>query len=943
MLRTRFSRRFLSVLASIGLALLLPAAELPEKHPLDKSETRTFTLENGLRVALVSDPDLNMASASMSVGVGSYANPPEAQGLAHFLEHMLFLGTEKFPDEAEYDAYLDQNGGYHNAYTASDHTNYHFEVFPRAFEGALDRFSQFFIAPLFTEEFTARELNAVDSEFAKNREDDDWRTNYLFNLHVRADHPQNQFSTGNLQSLQDVRRETLIDFYEEHYSADQMALSLVSPLTLDQMEAWVREYFAPIPNQERVRLLYPADVLEQKEALRLLQIQSTEDRRELSLVFPLPSLEQDWDAKTASLVSHIVGYEGEGSLLSDLKEAGLASGLGGSVWSPTRDYAWLYVTVDLTSAGLADYDRVMQMVLGYFKAIREEPFPEYIYEEMATMARLDELYADKGEGAQRAVALANRALEVPLEKAIRAPYLFERQDPALYQTLLEAVSPQNMLVMLMARSVETDQVEPIYGTEYSYAEITGERFEALVEAPVLDAFTLPAPNPFVPESVALVPERPIKLLDRPDLELFYGQDTTFQRPKVAMTFNFRPVWEDTTVRDDALLDLYQACFYEAVNELGYAARAAGANYALSTSFDGVALSFSGYSESVATLAEELVAQLRSFELTEDQFAAVKDRLLRGWQNAIYGNAFRFMNLYQRQVAQEAVFLPWQKAPAAEDLTLEDVYAFRDRLFARGRVESLAYGNLTPDEAIARAESVVAQLDFDSAREEDVYATRLLQLEPGADLVFEEVLPSNNSCFRTDIIVGDDNPTDRMALAIAANLLSSPYYAEMRTRQQLGYVVWSGQFLREDRLTFLFLIQSSEYTPVELKERSDALAATFPQILADLPAEAFAQARDAVRSELEKKPTSIAEKAAEFAALAFAHDEDWNRTQAALDALDEIEREDVIALVERVLDDSVSPSTTVFLYARQHADTAEEVDGIENILEWKEEMEYEAAM
>ena len=88
---------------------------------------------------------------------------------------VLFLGTEKYPDVDEYSTYLRTNGGFSNAYTASDHTNYQLQVLPGAFEGALDRFSQFFIGPLFTEQYTEREVNAVNSEHQKNIMNDGWR------------------------------------------------------------------------------------------------------------------------------------------------------------------------------------------------------------------------------------------------------------------------------------------------------------------------------------------------------------------------------------------------------------------------------------------------------------------------------------------------------------------------------------------------------------------------------------------------------------------------------------------------------------------------------------------------------------------------------------------------------------------------------------------------
>jgi len=57
------------------------------------------------------------AAAAMVVGVGSLSDPQNMQGLSHYLEHMLFMGSEQFPDENDYDSFLSKNGGGSNAYT----------------------------------------------------------------------------------------------------------------------------------------------------------------------------------------------------------------------------------------------------------------------------------------------------------------------------------------------------------------------------------------------------------------------------------------------------------------------------------------------------------------------------------------------------------------------------------------------------------------------------------------------------------------------------------------------------------------------------------------------------------------------------------------------------------------------------------------------------------
>ena len=164
-------------------------------------EYRKLVLENDLKIILISDEKYNKSSASMNVVVGSLSDPEESQGLAHFLEHMLFLGTEKYPDVEDYGSYLKSNGGYSNAYTAEDHTNYHFEVYHDAFEGALDRFSQFFISPLFKQEYTEREMNAVNSEYQKNLQQDYWRMRQVKRNLYNPNHPANHFEIGTLETL----------------------------------------------------------------------------------------------------------------------------------------------------------------------------------------------------------------------------------------------------------------------------------------------------------------------------------------------------------------------------------------------------------------------------------------------------------------------------------------------------------------------------------------------------------------------------------------------------------------------------------------------------------------------------------------------------------------------------------------------------------------------
>lgn len=109
---------------------------------------------------------------------------------------MLFLGTQKFPNENGYTKFLAEHGGSSNASTHTDHTNYYFDIVPDQLFNALDRFSQFFIAPLFTSSATEREINAVNSEHEKNVASDMWRLDQLDRYSGDQNHPFHKFGTG---------------------------------------------------------------------------------------------------------------------------------------------------------------------------------------------------------------------------------------------------------------------------------------------------------------------------------------------------------------------------------------------------------------------------------------------------------------------------------------------------------------------------------------------------------------------------------------------------------------------------------------------------------------------------------------------------------------------------------------------------------------------------
>ena len=113
------------------------------KSPNDQRDYRYVLLDNGLKVVLISDPQADKSAAAMAVFRGSSDEPEARPGLAHFLEHMLFIGTEKYPEADGYFSFVQAHGGNSNAYTGFDHTNYFFDIQPEYFKEGLLLFDSF--------------------------------------------------------------------------------------------------------------------------------------------------------------------------------------------------------------------------------------------------------------------------------------------------------------------------------------------------------------------------------------------------------------------------------------------------------------------------------------------------------------------------------------------------------------------------------------------------------------------------------------------------------------------------------------------------------------------------------------------------------------------------------------------------------------------------------
>lgn len=204
------------------------------------------TLANGLRVVSVTDNSNPTASVHVWYDVGGKNDPPGRSGFAHMFEHMMFKATKNMPDE-KLDRLTEDVGGFNNASTWPDYTNY-YEVVP---SNHLERL-------LWAEADRMVNLNVDEKSFASEREvvKEEYRQGVLAppygKLYWLLDditfqkHPYRRGVIGNLDELSAATREDAEKFYRTFYRPDNAVLIVVGDFDQKQLDPWIDKYFGAI-------------------------------------------------------------------------------------------------------------------------------------------------------------------------------------------------------------------------------------------------------------------------------------------------------------------------------------------------------------------------------------------------------------------------------------------------------------------------------------------------------------------------------------------------------------------------------------------------------------------------------------------------------------------------------------------------------------------------
>lgn len=872
-----------------------PLAEKINKSEHDPRQYEAIKLANGMTVLLVSDVQAPKSLAALALPVGSLEDPNSQLGLAHYLEHMVLMGSKRYPEPENLSEFLKKHGGSHNASTASYRTAFYLEVENDALEPAVDRMADAIAEPLLDPGNADRERNAVNAELTMARSRDGMRMAQVGAETLNPAHPSARFSGGNLDTLKDKPGSKLHDeltgFYKRYYSANLMMGVLYGNQPLPQLADIAAKTFGRVPNHDASvpPITVPAVTPEQQGII--IHYVPAQPRKQLKVEFRIDNNSAAFRSKTDTYIGYLIGNRSKNTLSDWLQKQGLADAINaGADPMVDRNGGVFAISVSLTDKGLAQRDQVVAAIFNYLKMLRSEGIKQSYFDEISHVLNLDFRYPSITRDMDYIEWLVDTMLRVPVEHALDAPYLADRYDPKAIAERLDAMTPQNARIWFVSPNEPHNKTAYFVNAPYQVDKITPQRFTQWQQLGSGISLSLPALNPYIPDDFTLTKpshefKKPEMVVDKHGLRVLYMPSRYFaDEPKADVTVAFRNAKTMDSARNQVLFSLTDYLAGLALDQLSYQASVGGLSFSTSPN-NGLMFNANGFTQRLPQLLTALIEGYSSFTPTEDQLAQAKSWYLEQLDAAEKGKAFELAIQPVQMVSRVPYSERSERREVLKTLTLKDVLAYRDSLLAEATPELLVVGNMSKQQVDTLASTLKHRLGCTGIEwwhGEDVVVDKN-QL---ANL--QQVGSSTDSALAAVYVpTGYDEVTGMAYSSLLGQIIQPWFYSQLRTQEQLGYAVFAFPMSVGRQWGVGFLLQSNSKQPAYLYQRYQDFYPKTEKRLREMSEADFEQYKQALINELKQRPQTLSEEASRFA-------NDFDRGNFAFDT-----RQKLIAQVQQL--------------------------------------------
>nr|WP_284676565.1 insulinase family protein [Vibrio sinus] len=875
---------------------------------------------------LVSDGAARKSAAALTVNVGHFDDPNDREGLAHFVEHMLFLGTDKYPQSGEFQSYINQQGGTNNAWTGTEHSSFFFDVSANAFERSLDRFSQFFIAPLFNPESLEKERQAIESEYKLKLNDDSRRLYQVHKETINQAHPYAKFSVGNTETLSDRDgvsiRDEIVDFYFQQYSADLMTLTLVGNHSLDDLQSWAKEKFSAIQNHNLRGKKVNAPYVNSEHTGVVIHVEPIKEIRKLILTFPLDNFDQSYRTKPLSYFAHLVGYEGKGSLTAALKSKGWVTSLSAGGGASGSNYREFTVSCTLEPRGLNHINDIAQAIFDYIRMIVQQGMDQWRYQEKSAVLESAFRYQEAFRPIELASHLSVNMQHYDAEYFLYGDYMMEEYQQAQLIESAKYFVPDNLRMTVIAKDQDFDRTAKWYFTRYSIQKLSDESKSFFSQASHLN-FSLPDKNPFIaydfePKAVEKITDHPEVIEDLPGFRLWHQQDDKFQVPKGVIYIAIDSPVAVANPRNIVKTRLCVEMFLDALSDDTYQAEIAGMGYNLYAHQGGVTLIISGFAQKQAELLTLILRRFSIRNFKENRFNLIKEQMLRRWSNAQKDRP-----VSQLFNAMTGILQP-NNPPfhtlirECESIDMAELPPFVDYILAELQVEMFVYGDWTKDGALELGNDLKDALRVANQKYEESFRP-LVMLGKNGTFQHEVTCNQNDSAIVVYYQSEHIDPHNVALYSLANHLMSATFFHEIRTKQQLGYMVGTGNMPLNRHPGIVLYVQSPNAAPVDLIRSIDEFLNAFYMVLLELNEYEWHSSKRGLWNQISIPDKTLRSRAQRLWVAIGNKDSHFDYRDKVLEELKNLSRSDMIRFVVNELKPRTANRLVLHTQGQAHVD------------------------
>ncbi|MCY4763418.1 pitrilysin [Klebsiella aerogenes] len=865
-----------------------PIQETIRKSEKDPRHYQAIRLQNGMVVLLVSDPQAVKSLSALVVPVGSLQDPADHQGLAHYLEHMTLMGSQKYPQPDSLAEFLKMHGGSHNASTAPYRTAFYLEVENDALNGAVDRLADAIAAPLLDKKYAERERNAVNAELTMARTRDGMRMAQVSAETINPAHPASQFSGGNLDTLSDKPGSPVLDalhaFRDRWYSANLMKAVIYSNKPLPELASIAAATYGRVPNHDISKPEITVPVVTDAQKGIVIHYVPAMPRKVLRVEFRIDNNSAQFRSKTDELVTYMIGNRSPGTLSDWLQKQGLAEGIrADSDPAVNGNSGVLAISATLTDKGLAHRDEVTAAIFSYLNLLRTQGIDKRYFDELAHVLELDFRYPSINRDMDYVEWLADTMIRVPVEHVLDVVNIADRYDAQAIKDRLAMMTPQNARIWYISPNEPHNKTAYFVNAPYQVDKISARTFTDWQQKSAAIKLQLPTLNPYIPDDFTLIKSdkaypHPVLIVDEPTLRVVYAPSQYFaSEPKADVSLVLRNPQAMDSARRQVMFALNDYLAGIALDQLSNQAAVGGISFSTGAN-NGLMVNANGYTQRLPQLFTALLDGYFSYTPTEEQLEQAKSWYAQMMDSADKGKAYDQAIMPIQMLSQVPYFERKTRRDLLPSITLKEVINYRDNLKARGRPELLVIGNMSARQSTDLARQIQKQLGADGnewCRNKDVL------IDSKQLAMFEKAGSSTDSALAAVFAPPNvDEYSSMAASSLLGQIIQPWFYNQLRTEEQLGYAVFAFSMNVGRQWGMGFLLQSSDKQPAFLWQRFQAFFPTAEAKLRAMKPEEFAQIQQAAISQMLQAPQTLSEEASKLS-------KDFDRGNMRFDSRDKV--------------------------------------------------------